>query len=136
MGFPGAFGINFKEANGDWSKILSMIEAAAIFQGASGRIGTWAYSLGFCHTAALAEFGKQNMEGFSKIDDLDKLLDCYKKYSPEADWKKTVYFDNKNGQEYKNFILISQDIYILGRGFMEVTKIPVPEKYRQIEYTH
>ncbi|MDR0648273.1 MAG: DUF3798 domain-containing protein [Synergistaceae bacterium] len=133
-GFPGAFGIDLQNETGDWPAILKKVEDAVIAAGAGGRMGTWAYSLGFCHSAGLAEFGKMIVEGNAAIDDTDKLLECYGKFSPGSKWNGNYYVD-ASGVTMDNLYLVYQDTYILGKGYLGVADIQVPEKYLSIQMT-
>jgi hypothetical protein len=134
MGYPGAFGIDLQNESGDWPAILKKVEDAVIAAGAGGRMGTWAYSLGFCHTAGLAEFGKLIAEGNAAIGDTGKLLECYGKFSPGAKWNGNYYVDAASAT-MDNFFLVYQDTYILGKGYLGVADVQVPEQYLSIQMT-
>jgi hypothetical protein len=135
MGFPGAFGIDLQGDSGNWPAILKKVEESVVKAGAGGRMGTWAYSLGFCHTAGLAEFGKLVVEGNAKITDTKKLLECYGKFSPGAKWNGNYYVDAATKKPMRNFFLVYQDTYILGKGYLGVADVEVPEKYLNIQMT-
>jgi hypothetical protein len=134
-GYTGAFGIDLKGMSGDWAAILKKIEDVVIDKGAGGRMGTWAYSLGFCHTAGLAEFGKAIVEGRAKITDTKALLECYGKFSPGAKWNGNFYVDAATKRPMRNFFLLYQDTYIFGKGYLGVTDVEVPEKYLNIQFS-
>jgi hypothetical protein len=129
MGYPGAFGLDVDGEAGNWPVILKKVEDAVIEAGGSGRMGTWAYSLGFCQTAGMAEFGKAVAEGKAKITDTKALLECYGKFSPGARWNGAYYTDAVTGKPIRNYFLIYQDTYVLGRGYMEATSVEIPEEY-------
>ncbi|MDR0881202.1 MAG: DUF3798 domain-containing protein [Candidatus Adiutrix sp.] len=129
MGYPEAFKIDLKHETGDWPRILKKVEDSVVRADGSGRLGTWAYSLGFCQTAGLAEFGKLIAEGRAKISDTKTLLECFGKFSSGAKWNGTYYTDAVTAKPIRNYFLIYQDTYILGRGYLGVTNIEIPEKY-------
>ena len=133
MGYPGAFGIDLKEEAGDWSKILKKVEATVIEKGGSGRMGTWAYSFPYTTTEALAEFGKRVVEGKAKIDSFDDLMACFKQFTPGAEWNGSYLKDINTNEEWKNYILVYQDTYVFGKGYLGMTKEVVPEKYLTIK---
>ncbi|MDR1966357.1 MAG: DUF3798 domain-containing protein [Synergistaceae bacterium] len=135
MGYPGAFGIDLQGNSGDWTAIMKKVEDAVVAAGAGGRMGTWTYSLGFCHTAGLAEFGKLIAEGKAKITDTKTLLECYGKFSPGAKWNGNYYVDAATQSPMRNFFLVYQDTYILGKGYLGVADVEVPEKYLNIQMT-
>jgi hypothetical protein len=135
MGYPGAFGVDIQGMSGDWTAIMKKIEEVVVAKDAGGRMGTWAYSLGFCHTAGLAEFGKMVAEGSAKITDTKALLDCYGKFSPGAKWNGNFYVDAATKRPMRNFFLVYQDTYILGKGYLGVADVEVPEKYLNIQFS-
>jgi hypothetical protein len=132
MGYPGAFGIDLKEEAGDWPAILKKVEEAVVAAGGGGRMGTWAYSYNYTTTAALAEFGKRIVEGTAKLDSFDDLMKIYAEYTPGAEWNGSYYVDSSD-VEQKNHIMLYEDTYILGTGYMGQTKEVIPEKYKSIK---
>ena len=132
MGYPGAFGIDLSKEKGNWPAILKKVEQAVVQAGGKGRMGTWAYSFGFANSAALAEYGKRIVEKKTKLGDFRALMECFAKYTPGARWNGGYYTDLGTGTKRKNHVLIYQDTYILGRGYLNMTKVQVPEKYFKI----
>ena len=135
MGYPGAFGIDLKKEAGNWPVILKKVEKAVDKAGGKGRFGTWAYSYGYTNSAALAEFGKRIVEKKAKLTSKKDLLDCYALYTPGAKWNGGYYTDLGTGVTKKNMMLIYQDTYILGKGYMNATSVKVPEKYQKIKFS-
>ena len=132
MGYPGALGIDLSQEKGDWPAILKKVEEAVEKAGGKGRMGTWAYSLGYSHSAGLGEFGKRIVEGKAKLDNMKDLIACYNEVSPGATWNAGYYTDAGTGVRNRKYVLLYQDTYILGRGYMESTKVEIPEKYFKI----
>ena len=95
-------------------------------------MGTWAYSLGYSHSAGLGEFGKRIVEGKAKLDNMKDLIACYNEGSPGATWNAGYYTDAGTGVRNRKYVLLYQDTYILGRGYMESIKVEIPEKYFKI----
>ena len=133
MGYPGALEIDLSDLHGDWPAILEKVEAAVIAAGGSGRMGTWAYSYGYAQSAALVEFGKRVVEGKAKLDSLEDLIDCYNKYTPGAKWNASYYTDAKTGEHNTKLVLVYQDTYVFGKGYLGLTNVKVPEKYFTID---
>ena len=133
MGYPGAFGIDLKAEAGNWPEILKKVEATVIEKGGAKRMGTWAYSYGYSATEALTEFGKNVAEGTMKKDSKDDLMACFEKYTPGADWNGSLYFDRASNEEKKNHVMVYQDTYVFGQGYLGNTKEVVPEKYKTIK---
>lgn len=139
MGYPGAFGIDLKDVAGDWPAILERVEETVVEAGGGGRMGTWAYSYGFTLTAALGEFGKGIVEGnFEKDEDgnykIEDVISCFEKYTPGSKWNGAFFIDTsvEDAEEVKNHLLVYQDTYIFGEGYMGQTDEEVPEVYRKL----
>jgi hypothetical protein len=134
LGYPEAFGIDIDMwgENRDWAAILKRVEDAVVKAGAGGRMGTWAYSLAFCHSAGLVEFGRRVASGQAEITDKDTLLSCYAKFSPGATWNESYYTDAGTGRQIKNCVLVYQDTYVFGKGYLGVTEARVPTDYLKI----
>ncbi|WP_297596639.1 DUF3798 domain-containing protein [uncultured Cetobacterium sp.] len=133
MGYPGALGIQFTESEkGNWPKILGKVEKTVVDKGASGRMGTWAYSYNFAVTVSLVDLAKNVLDGKSKIDDFDSLKEVLSKNTPGAQWNGSNYVDVR-GVEKDNFYLLYQDTYVLGKGYLKMTELEVPEKYFSVK---
>ena len=133
MGYPGAFGIDLQDEAGDWPAIMKKVEKAVIDAGGKGRMGTWPYSYGWSTVCALAEYGKRITEGKAKLYNLKDLWKCYDKYTPGAEWNGAPYYDMAKQMKIKKFVLVYEDTYVFGRGYMGVTKEKVPEKYIKLK---
>ncbi|WP_207736146.1 DUF3798 domain-containing protein [Fusibacter ferrireducens] len=133
MGYPGAFGIDLKDEAGNWPAILSKVEETVVASGGSGRMGTWAYSYGYTATEALTEFGKNVVEGTMSKDSFDDLMACFDLYTPGAEWNGSYYLDRVSGEEKTNHIMVYQDTYVFGLGYLGNSKEVVPDKYKEIK---
>lgn len=133
MGYPGAFGIDLKAEAGNWPEILKKVEATVIEKGGKGRMGTWAYSYGYSATEALTEFGKNVAEGTMAKDSKDDVMKCFEKYTPGAAWNGSYYFDRASNEEKTNHLMIYQDTYVFGLGYLGNSKEVVPDKYKTIK---
>src|SRR5690554_73073 len=132
MGYPGALGVEITEnEKGDWPAILAKVEEKVVEEGGSDRMGTWAYSFGYSTTAALAEHAKRVLEGNADLLNSDDVMDAYAKYTPGAGWNGSLYV-GAFGIERENFILVYQDTYVFGKGYMGMTDVEVPAKYFEV----
>ena len=131
MGYPGALGIDLSAEKGDFQAITKKIEQVIKEKGASGRLGTWAYSYGYTNSAGLVELAKRVIDGKAKLD-LESLVVAFEKYTPGAKWNGSYYVDLNTGIENKRHILLYQDTYVFGKGFLGMTNIQVPKKYLSI----
>ena len=129
MGYPGALGLDFSDAGGDFEKILKTVEDAVVEKGGAGRFGTWAFSYGYTVSAGLAEHAINVINGDSEVDEIDDIAAAYGVYSPGAEWNGSNYTNADSGVKSDNIVLIYQDTYIMGKGYMGATDIEVPEKY-------
>lgn len=131
MGYPGALGLDFTDAGGDFEKILKTVEDAIVAKGGAGRFGTWAFSYGYTVSAGLAEHAINVINGESELDEIDDISAAYGVYSPGAEWNGSRYTNAETGVKSDNIFLIYQDTYIMGDPghFMGSTEVEVPEKY-------
>ena len=131
MGYPGALGLDFTDAGGDFDKILKTVEDANVEKGGADRFGTWAFSYGYTVSAGLAEHAINVINGESELDEIDDIAAAYGVYSPGANWNGSQYTNAETGVKSDNIFLIYQDTYIMGNPghFMGSTEIEVPEKY-------
>ena len=133
MGYPGALGIDLSKEKGDWGAIMKKVEEAIVSSGGAGRMGTWAYSYGYTNSAALAEFGKRIVEGKANVDSMKDLIACYNEFTPGAGWNASYYTDAGTGVRNRKMVMVYQDTYIFGKGYLGLTDEEVPEKYYGIK---
>ncbi len=132
MGYPGALGVDLSAEKGDFQAITKKIEEVIVEKGAAGRLGTWVYSFGYTTTAGLGELAKRIVEGNATIS-LSDLVASFEKFTPGASWNCGYYVDLNTGIEKKNHMLVYQDTYVFGKGYLEMTKVEIPEKYLTIK---
>jgi hypothetical protein len=134
LGFPGALDIDLEPIIGQWTLVLNTVEKAVLAAGAGGRLGTWAYPLGFSETAGLVEFGRLLAEGRATINDTPAFLACLDNLSMGASWNGSYYNDPESGKPMRNIFLVYQDTYIFGHGLIGTTKVDVPVKYFSLDW--
>ena len=132
MGYPGALGIDLSQERGNWPAILKKVEEAVEKAGGKGRMGTWAFSYGYTTTVALAEFGKRVVEGNAKADNMGDLIGCFNAFTPGAKWNASYYTDAGTGVSNKKMVMVRQDTYVLGKGYLGVADVEAPEKYFKV----
>jgi len=133
MGYPGAFGIDLKAEAGNWPEILKKVEATVVAKGGSGRMGTWAFSYGYTATEGLVEYGKNVVEGTMKKGNLADVIKAFGSYTPGAEWNGSLYLDRVSGKEIPNHVMVYQDTYVFGKGYLGNSKEVVPAKYKLIK---
>ncbi len=129
MGYPGALGVDLTEETGDFPAILAKVEKAIEEKGGAGRFGTWAYSYGYTTTAGLSQHAINVVKGESELLKLSDIMKAYNKFTPGAQWNGSFFSDVNTGVRANNHILIYQDTYIMGKGYMGTPEVEVPEKY-------
>ncbi len=130
-GYPGALGLDLTAEKGNFPAIMQKIEDVIIKKGASGRPRDRAYSCGYAESAGLVELARKIIEGEATIS-IEDLIKAYEKYTPGSEWNGSYYVDLSTGIEKRNYILVYQDTYIFGKGYLGLTKLEVPEKYLTI----
>ena len=133
MGYPGAFGIDLKAEAGNWPEILKKVEKTVVAKGGSGRMGTWAFSYGFTATEGLVEYGKNVVEGTMKKGNLADVVKAFGSYTPGAQWNGSLYLDRVSGKEIPNHVMVYQDTYVFGKGYLKNSEEVVPAKYKSIK---
>ena len=140
MGYPGALGIDLADVSGDFPAILKRVEDTVVSKGAAGRMGTWTYSYGFTNSLGLGElaikYAKEGVTGgrsFRRAFKLEDLFNAYNAATPGSTWSGGYYVDIATGKEKKNHVLVFEDLYIFGKGYMHMTEVEVPEKYKKIK---
>ena len=133
MGYPGALGIDLSAEAGNFSAILKKVEASVVAKGGAGRFGTWAYSYGYTTTAGLGQHAINVLKGESELLKLSDLMKAYGKYTAGAKWNGSFYTDVNTGVRARNHVLIYQDTYMMGKGYMGNADLVVPEKYFSIK---
>lgn len=133
MGYPGAFGIDLKAEAGKWPEILKKVEETVVAKGGAKRMGTWAFSYGYTATEGLVEYGKNVVEGTMQKGNLADVVKAFGAYTPGAEWNGSLYTDRASGKEIANHVMVYQDTYVFGQGFIGNTKEKVPEKFKTIK---
>ena len=139
MGYPGALGLDLSGVAGNFPAILKAIETEVLKRGGAGRMGTWAFSSGFTAVVGMAEYGKKCVEegitakNFRRRMKPEDLFAVYTANTPGAKWNGGYYVDVATGLEKKNHLMVYQDTYVFGQGFLGNTELPIPEKYKNIK---
>ena len=132
MGYPGAFSVDLKDVAGDWPAINKKVEEAVIAAGGGERMGTWSYSLGYSLTVAAAELVMDVVDGKKELTKLEDVLSAIEEQTPGAEWMGDYFIDRASGEEKTNHILVAQDTYVYGKGYLGLKDVEVPEKYRNL----
>ena len=133
IGYPGALGIKFDDSEkGNWPAILKKVEEAVVEKGGAGRMGTWSYSYNFSTATALGDHVVNVLDGKCELLDFDALMSTLKNVTSGAGWNGN-YLVDADGVERENYILLYEDTYIFGKGYLHMTDLEVPKKYLEIQ---
>ena len=133
LGYSSAFDIDTSDIQGNWKEILKRVESSVIKNGGKDRMGTWAYSYGYTTTQALVEYGRQVVEGSMQKENLTDILKAYSIFTPGANWNGSNYVVLDTKEKKGNHILVYQDTYVFGKGFLDMTEVEVPDVYSLLE---
>ena len=132
MGYPEALGgLDTTAEAGDFAKITKKVEDAVVAAGGAGRFGTWTCSWGYSLSAGLGQYAYNVLSGTAKLQDPADLSAALKEFSG-VEWNGSNYVDATTGVKSDSIVLLYQDTYIFGKGYMGVTDVEVPEKYFNI----
>lgn len=129
MGYPGALGIDLSAEAGNFPAILKKVGKTIIDKGGQGRFGTWSYSFSFSTTAGLAQHAINVLSGKAELLNAKDFLSAYEHITPGLRWNNSFYTDTNTRVKNKKFILLYQDTYIMGIGYMHTPDVKVPAKY-------
>ena len=135
LGYSTAFGVDLSDVRGNWPAILKRVEDAVASNGGAGRMGSWAYSCSYTMTQALTEYGKQIVEGTMQRGNKFDILKSFSIFTPGANWNGSAYEDFESRVIKGNHILVYQDTYVFGTGYLGMTELEVPNIYEMLEET-
>lgn len=131
MGYPGALGIDLKNEQGDFDAILKKVEKTVVERGGAGRFGTWAASFGYSLSVALGEHAINVIEGRSEVAKMSDVIKAFETVTPGIKWNGTFYKDASTKVRAKNYMLVYQDTYMMGKGFMNTPAVEIPSKFTE-----
>ena len=130
-GFPAAFP-TAKPALGR-STVLNSVDAAVVGAGLAGRFSTWIHPSRESFGAGLALLARGAVEGSARLDSLDDLVAALGRAAPGSYWRVAYYPDPSTGIASRNQVLAYPDSYAFGKGYLSLTKVEIPERWRSLE---
>jgi len=124
-----ALGVDLTEAKGDAVKEKRLLENAAEALGMRGRLGLWDSGYGEASLRGLGEFAMRVGAGTARKDDLKALLSALDARSGGAAWLADYDVDPDTGVKSANHVLVRQDIYVLGSGYLQSALQSTPTEY-------
>lgn len=132
-GFPGALNLDLTAEKGNWTAILKKLDDAAAKAGVNGRLGTWKYSIGYIHPLGLGELAKRVVEKKAKIRSSKDMVAAYEAYTPGTKWGIGEYVEAATGAKIRNFFMLYQAPYVLGKGYIDLSDVKVPDKILRVK---
>jgi hypothetical protein len=131
-GYPGALGLDVSAQMGDWWGMTQEIEKVVVANGGSGRMGTWAYSILYCGTTGLFEVAVNMIEKKATGDIEKDVIAAFENVTAGCKWVPEIFKDVR-GNTIDNYLLLSMETYMFGKGYTDVFKDPIPQKYYGIK---
>jgi hypothetical protein len=128
-----ALGVDLSGAKGDAKKERALIEGAAAAVGMKGRLGLWDLSIDEAIVPGLAEYAIRAIKGSAakaQPKDLAAALDA-----GGSLWLAEYDVDPSTGVKSANRVLLRQDVYVLGKGYLQSALQQTPGKFLRIEAT-
>lgn len=127
--YASALGLDLSPARGDAGKERKLVERALAAIGGRGRFGEWEAGYARASVEGLGEFAMRVVAGAAHVDDLKDLVAALGARSPGATWLAAYDVDPATGVRSANRVLLRQDIYVLGSGYLQSALQTVPLKY-------
>jgi hypothetical protein len=131
--YASALGVELAEAKGDPLKERRLLEKAAAALGLRGRLGLWDSGYGESSMRGLGEFAMRVSSGAARKDDLKGLLAALDARSGGAAWLADYDVDPETGVKSANHLLIRQDVYVLGVGYLQSALQAMPLDYLTLD---
>jgi len=131
--YAAALGVDLSSAKGDTKRERRLVEAALAAVGMKGRLCSWDSAYGRASAAGLGEFAMRVAKGEAKKDEINDLRAALDDRSGGAAWMAEYDIDAATGVKSVNRVLIRQDLYALGSGYLQSALQPVPAKYLLIK---
>jgi hypothetical protein len=132
--YAAALGVDLSAAEGDAKKERGLVEKAALGLGMKGRLAAWDSAYAEASVAGLGEFALRVAKGAAKKDELKDLRAALDARSKGAAWIADYDVDAGTGVKSANRVLVRQDLYVLGSGYLQSALQPVPAKYPLLKF--
>ncbi len=130
--YAAALGLDLSPAKGEARKERSLIEAALSGLGARGRFALWEGDFASASVEGLVEFALRVASGAARKDETKALVAAFDSASSDAAWLAAYDVDGDSGVASANHVLLRQDLYVLGSGYLQSALKVVPAKYLRL----
>jgi hypothetical protein len=134
--YAAALGLDLSAAKGSARRERALVERAIAARGGRGRFGMWDADYSEASVEGLSEFALRAVAGealgaVGKFD-LKDLVAALDARSSGAVWLAAYDVDPETGVKSANRVLVRQDAYVLGSGYLQSALQTVPAKYLTI----
>jgi hypothetical protein len=130
--YAASLGLDLSGAKGKPRKELRILEEAAAALGERGRLGLWGSGYSESSARGLGEFAMRVCRGAARKDEIKDLVAALDARSDGAAWIADYDVDPESGVRSANRVLLRQDVYVLGKGYLQSALQAVPVKYLAI----
>jgi hypothetical protein len=109
------------------------VEKAAIALGAAGRFGAWIRGWGETAIDAAVAHLAAVFDGKARVDSIDSVASALASTNQGSVWRVGYYPDAFSGVDARSHLLVYQDPYVFGRGFLSLTKYETPKALRILQ---
>jgi hypothetical protein len=127
--YAAALGLDLSGAKGEPRKELRLLEGAVAGLGGRERFGLWDSGYAETSVEGLGEFAMRVGAGTARKDELKDLVAALDARSHGAAWLADYDVDPVSGVRSANCVLVRQDVYVLGKGYLQSALQAVPPKY-------
>lgn len=128
-----ALGLDLASAKGEPRKERKLVEDAAVSRGLKGRLGLWDSGYEESVVEGLCEYASRVARSKAAKGDLKDLAQALDSRSGGAAWLVDYEADPGTGVKSANGVLLRQDVYVLGKGYLQSALQQVPGKYLRLE---
>ncbi len=135
--YPGSFLMEHPELAGaappvaDPASVLASLEKAIGLQGGSGRLVLPGYPEGAALEAAVILSLQQSIQNKTGKPDSAQFHVFLRQVTSNISWRVDYSMDRQTGVRSRNHLLVFQDLYLIGRGYLPFTKGTIPDGYRR-----
>jgi hypothetical protein len=129
-----ALGLDLSAAEGDAKKEQKLLETAVASAGMKGRLCLWEAGYDEASVRGMGEYAVRLAKGGARKGELKDFLACLDARSKEdgvqgAAWLGSYDVDPSTGVKSANRVLLRQDYYAIGSGWLQSALQTVPSKY-------
>jgi hypothetical protein len=127
--YAAVLGLDLSPAKGEARKERSIVEREVSRLGLKGRLGLWDADYERASVTGMAEFAQRAAAANGASDPRTQLLAALSAAAPGGAWIAAYDIDPSTGVKSANHVLLREDVYVLGSGYLQSALQQVPVKY-------